>query len=165
MRLMAVCLIALYISFALLFFLFCYISGWVPLFAVSPILVFILVGLTWPRFFPDCYFEFGQGMLTLGYERRRGKKRREKVKIHIRDAEKIFPHSEGRVKLSGVKRIYDMSSSARAKERVCILYFGCAYVFDTTPTLSRLLVSYAADGCADELEKHLKANKTLHKGE
>ena len=160
-RLLALGLIALYISVAVLYFLFCYISGWIPLFAISPILLSVLIYFTWGRCFPDCYFEFYRGTLSVGYEAGRRKIRREKVKIHIKDADKIYPVGTGRVKFSGSVRVCDMSSSSMTEGRVCILWDGGgrAVLLDTTPALLKLLVSHAAEGCADELADYLRKSK------
>ncbi|MBQ7363136.1 MAG: hypothetical protein IJW48_01660 [Clostridia bacterium] len=115
----------------------------------------MLIYFTWRRSAPDCYFEFRSGTLSLGIEAGRRRARREKIRIHVKEAERICPAGPGRVKLSGVSRMYDMSSSSSVSERVCIVYDGgrTAVVFDTTPALSRLLVSYSSN--ADELSAHL----------
>ncbi len=154
---LAICLVALYAAALVLYFLFCYISGWVPLFAISPILLVILIYFTWRRAFPDCYFEFKEGTLSLGYEMGKRRARREKIKIRIKDAEKIYPQEPGRAEFSDVKRVCDMSSSKRSQNRVCVISNGTAVIFDTTPALTRLLVLHAGEGCVNELSNYLKS--------
>ncbi len=155
----AVGLILLYVVFTVGYFLLCYISGWIPLYAIAPILISMLIYFTWRRVLPDCYFEFRAGMLSLGYEMGRKRIRREKLKIHVKEADRIYPVGVGRVKLEGMERVFDISSSVTAPNRVCIIFGGgrTAAVFDMTPALSRLLVSYSEH--ADELADYIKQGK------
>ena len=164
-RLLAIGLILLYVAFTVGYFLLCYISGWIPLFAIVPILLWMLIYFTWRPAFPDVYFEFSKGELSVGHEVGKRRIRREKLRIRVKEATDIFKLDTGRVKLNGYKEFYDMSSSADAKDLLCVVWQGgeCALLFDGTPQLMRLLVSYCPN--AEKLAEYLKANKTLHKGE
>ena len=164
-RALAAGLIFLYVAFSVGFFLLCYISGWIPLFAILPLLLWMLVYFTYIPLFPDVYFEFSRGYLSIGYETGKKKIRREKIRIHVKEAANIYRLDAGRVELNGVERLYDMSSSISAKERICIVIEEGkrAVVIDATPQLMKLLASYCPR--AEGLAEYLKANKTLHKGE
>ena len=164
-RFLAVGLIALYVLFAVGCFFLCYVSGWIPLFAVLPIFLWMLVYFTWRPSFPDRYFEFSKGYLSLGYETGKKRIRREKMRIHVKEATKIYRLGTGRVKLNGTETVLDFSSSENAKDRVCIITEEGkrAVIVDATPALIKLLASYCPN--AEGLAEYIKANKTLHKGE
>jgi hypothetical protein len=59
-------MICLYVVFVLAYFLFCYISRIIPLFAMAPIFLYILYLFTWRLVKYDCYWEFRSGELTAG---------------------------------------------------------------------------------------------------
>ena len=63
-------LIFIYIAFAVGFFVFCCTTGFVPLFAVCPIFLWILVFFTWPLVKFDIVYTFAHGTLTFYKEYR-----------------------------------------------------------------------------------------------
>ena len=61
-----VALVFLYAAFVGGFFGLCYYTRIIPLFAVCPIFLWMLVFFTWRSVSYDYYFEFRSGILTVG---------------------------------------------------------------------------------------------------
>ncbi|MBP3583981.1 MAG: hypothetical protein J6K44_08050, partial [Clostridia bacterium] len=59
-------MLVLYIAVAIIYFAVCCITKLLPLIAIEPILIWILVFFTWKYVSYDCYFVFDAGMLELG---------------------------------------------------------------------------------------------------
>ena len=157
-RIIAALLLAMYVAFGMLFFLFCYITRFIPLFAISPIAISMLVYFTWSRSLPDVYYEFRAGMLSVGTVRGRQRVHREKYRIHVKDAERIFHVGRGRVELDSDISVSDMSSSMTCEERVGIVFSDGgrrAVILDTTPELVRVLTSFSKN--SGELSDYLKS--------
>ena len=137
-----------YVSFVGAYFAAVYISRFIPLFALCPVALWILIYFTWPLVSYDCYFEFAKGTLVLGKQRRKRKQtaRIPVVEIKVREAEQIYRIPVGRVKLSNVSRCYDFSESVNSKERIAVLFTKdgkkCAAIAECTPALVKLLSSY-----------------------
>lgn len=138
-----------YVLFVAAFFLVVYFTRLIPLFALCPVALWIIIYFTWPYLNFDYYFEFRAGVLVLGTERkrRRGRKRSPKLEIRVKDAEKICPIPAGRVKLSGVHKCYDYSGTKRSDKRLEIVYASngkrCAAILECTPALAKMLRSYS----------------------
>lgn len=141
-------MVLFYLAAAVGYFLFCYISRFIPLFALCPILIWILVFFTWGLVGYDVYCELSRGELSVGRERRgrSGKKRKQILSVHVRDAIDILPVAPGRVKLNGVDVLVDLSSSSKREGRVAVLFATkggtTAVVIDATGHLVRLLMTY-----------------------
>ena len=69
-------MIALYALFFGGLFAFCCITRIIPLFAIGPLLTFILYLCTWRFVSYDCYFEFKMGVIELGHVRLKKSERR-----------------------------------------------------------------------------------------
>ena len=153
--LMRALFVLLYLLFAVGYFGRCYFSRFIPMFALCPIFVWMLVYFTWRYVSHDYYFEFRSGLLTLGTLMRKKKRqvKTKKVEIRVKEAEKIMPLPSGRVKLSGVTKLIDFSGSVRSDKRIAVIYNTqkgrCALVIECTPPLLKLIFSYY--GKTDEL--------------
>ena len=140
-------MICLYILFVLGAFILCVQSGFVPVFAVVPLLLYILVLCTWRLVKYDCYVEFKLGTLELGKIKinKFGRRRFPKIAITVRDAESIFPFKD-KTLLEGVKRVYDYSESQSSDKRICIIFEKSgersAAIFEGTARIASLLSAF-----------------------
>jgi hypothetical protein len=143
--------VLMYIAFVAAFFAVCYFTKLIPIFALCPVFLWMLVFFTWKYVNYDYFFEFKTGTLTLG--RIAGKKkvpsRKPKLEIHVKDAERIVPISAGRVKFSDVKHVYDFSGSIASDKRIAVVFVKngvtCAAVLECTKALARLITIYNKD--------------------
>ena len=151
MKLLKLLLILSYIAFVGVFFLFCYLTRIVPLFAVCPIFLWMLVYFTWGLVSFDVYYTFNHGEMVFGkYKTKKGvQKRRPCLSLKAQDAYLAAPFDESfdRAELDGVKRIFDYSSSSRSSKLIIII-FDCkekrsAVIFDGTKRVSTLLSSFS----------------------
>ena len=80
-----------YVLFVALYFLIVYFTRLIPLFALCPVALWILIYFTWPIISYDFYFEFRTGTLTVGTEARRKRrtKRSPKLAVQVKYADKI----------------------------------------------------------------------------
>ena len=147
-RLQRALMITLYVVFTLAYFLFCYISRINTLFAIAPILVYILYLLTWRFVKYDCYWEFRSGLLSAGIirSRRSGKERRPTVSLTVSNAIDIFALTDSS-KLSDVKRRFDFSEAFDSDKRICVIFDHegekAALIIEGTAKLAKLLAAYS----------------------
>ena len=138
-------MLAGYFAFIIIYFLVCYISRVIPLFAVAPLFLWIIIYFTWHRVNPECYAELGAGKLTVGYTKRQknGRQREAVVVITIKEARYIMPATEYD---PGKKRVVDLSSSSTSPRRVAIEPADGESVvyFDSTYKMNALLAHYPA---------------------
>lgn len=136
-----------YVLFILGFFIFCMSTKLLPLFAIGPLLLYILVLCTWRLVKHDYYLEFSTGNLTAGVIKvsKQGRRKMARVSVHIKDAEEIAPYT-GRSMLAGIRKIYNYSSSERVEKRICIIFSergaSCALIVDWSERLASLLTSF-----------------------
>jgi hypothetical protein len=141
-------LISAYIAFVGAFFAVVMITKLIPIFALCPILLWMLIFFTWKYVSYDFYFEFREGNLQLGriMGSKNGRKKIPTVRVHIKEADFIAPYDEGRERLSGVKKIYDCSASESSDKRILILFEEkgerCAVIFEGTAKIARLCASF-----------------------
>lgn len=147
-KLLRMTAIAGYIAFVLAYFLICYATRMIPVFAIAPILTWILIFFTWSYVKYDYYFEFKTGMLELGRITggKKGRKRQPKLTIHAKDAEFIGPYSEYQEKAKEADVIYDFSASQGSENRIIILFNNkgkrAAAIFEGTAKIANLLASF-----------------------
>jgi hypothetical protein len=150
---------ALYALFEVAFFLVCYITRVIPLFALCPVFLWILVFFTWRYVSFDYYLEFHSGILDIGTVRggSRGRKKKLLHSVKVKDA--LFAaRYKNPEELGDVKHIYDYSSSKKALDRIAlVLEDGARYalIFDSTTKLAGLIASYCPRG------KELKGQKFI----
>ena len=145
LRLKKTLLLIGYFAFILVYFLVCYISRVIPLFAVAPLFLWMLVYFTWHRVNPECYAELTAGKLTMGYTKRakNGRTREAVLVITLQEARYVMPATEYD---PGKKRVIDLSSSTLSPRRVAIETADGETVvyFDSTYKINALLAHYPA---------------------
>lgn len=152
-------MIFLYIAFFGVFFLLCYLTRIIPLFAICPLITFILYLCTWRFVSYDCYFEFKAGTLELGHVRQKKSERRKspRLKIEIKKAVYAALFSEAEERLSNVKKTYDFSESRKSPHRIAVIFLEkgeeAAAVFEGTAKVANLIASFCENG------KSLKGKK------
>ncbi len=141
-----------YIVFVLGFFLFCFITRIVPLFAVCPMFLWILIFFTWPLVKFDIVYTFEHGTLTFYKEYRwlKGKKRAELLRLRMQEAQRVSPYTGER--LEG--KIYDFSSSRNASSLVFIIGKDkdghvVSVIFDSIERVNKLLCSFAKEASSE----------------
>ena len=138
-----------YIAFVALSFLAVYYTRIIPLFALCPLVLWILVYFTWPYISYDYYFEYQRGTLTVGTVTRRRHRicRIPKLAIQVNTAEKIYPLGCQIEKPAVVKRYYDFSASKASDRRIVILFENngemCMCLFECTQALAKILRHYS----------------------
>ena len=144
-------MISLYVIFFIAFFIFCYITRIIPLFAVAPLLLYILVLLTWRLVKYDIFWQFSKGKLDIGKIKtsRFGTRRKTVTSIHIKDAQLITVY-EGAHQYRGIKRVYDFSESKSSDNRIIIIYIEegrtCCAIIEATARLAKILSAFS-DKC------------------
>ncbi len=97
------------------FFLVCYITRLIPVFALCPLLLWVLVFFTWRYVSIEYKYTVEAGMLRL-YTVYGGKLVKETASLHIKEASGFVPIRESREQLDafGAKITYDLLSSESA---------------------------------------------------
>ena len=143
------------------FFILCYFTRIIPLFALAPFLLWIIVFFTWKYVSYDCYYEFKAGMLELGNIKvsKSGRRKTPILNIHVKDALYIAPYDESSERISDIKKIYDFSESQTSPHRIAMIFERngqvCATVFEGTAKIAKLLSSFCQNA------KNLK-DRTFH---
>ena len=143
-------LIVGYVLFVLAFFLVCYITRFIPVFAICPLVCWILVFFTWRLVSFDVYYTFEHGHMEFGKVKRRksGNIRRPTLKIDVQKAvlATSYENAVKTEKYKTVKCIYDYSSTKTSKNLLMIIFqTGSkreAVIFENTPKLQKLLTRY-----------------------
>ena len=143
-------LIFAYAAFVIAFFLVCYVTRIIPLFAICPLITWIIVFFTWRLVSYDVYFTFEHGNMELGRVRvtRRGSQRKPKLTIQVKGARLIAPLDlvREREEFKKVKIRHDYSSYRASSNLAVIIFEGNrgdeAVIFENTPKLAKLLVRY-----------------------
>ena len=156
LRLKKILLICLYVAFFGGFFAFCVGTRLVPLFAVAPILLWILIFFTWPLVKFDISYTFERGELRFCkvYNSLRGRKEKPIVSIKVSSATRIAPYRDESLDAS----VIDLSSSLSSDHRVVLEYrdaknISRAIIFDVTERVEKLLCSFNR-AASDELRKN-----------
>lgn len=139
-------MIIAYALFTIGFFIFC--MSVIPyLFAIGPLLLYILVLCTWRLVKFDCYWEFGGGMLRVGKIKvdKNGRRKLPRLEIHVKEALDIgYYESQGQ--LASAERIYDYSESPISDKRIYIIFKEgdktSAVIIEGTARLGSLLTSF-----------------------
>ena len=161
-RLGRILMISAYVLYLVAFFLVCYLTRIIPVFALAPLTLWIIVFFTWKLVSYDCYFEFKSGMLELGTVKvnKKGIRRQTpKVSIHIKEAISATVFNPASDDLKTCETVYDLSSSAKSDKRILIVFEKdgkrCAAIFEGTAKVANLIASFCQNG------KSLKG-QTLH---
>ena len=112
-------LIAGYTLFAAVYFVICYISAFIPVVALLPLFLWILIFFTWRYVSVDCCWTFESGAMTFTtvYARRSRRIRRVRLNCRVSDALQI------RACTGAVRggRGLDFRSSVHAPDGVCMV--------------------------------------------
>lgn len=154
-------MIAGYAAFLLGFFIFCMVTKILPIFAIGPLALYIIVLCTWRLVKFDCYWEFGTGALEIGKvgQTKSGRRKSPKVRIQIKDAIEIG-HFKDRSSLGEIAKFYDYSESPSSEKRLYIIFDEggkrCCAIVEATARLASLLVSFCerADKSIKSLALH-----------
>ncbi len=157
LRLKKILLICLYVAFFGGFFAFCVGTRIVPLFAVAPIFLWMLVFFTWPLVKFDIFYTFEHGELKFCkvYTSLRGRKKKMLVCVKVSSATRIAPYHDESLNAS----VCNLASSISSDHRVVLEYrddkdISHAIIFDTTERIAKLLCSFNR-AASDELRRNL----------
>lgn len=145
-------MISLYVVFAGAFFLFCFLTRLIPVFAMCPLFLLVLVICTWRFVSYDYYFEFKSGTLELGAVRQKKSERKKfpKLTIHVKDAKLIKAYDEAVEDVKNIKDIYNFSASENSPHRIAVVFEKggkeCLAIFEGTAKVANLLASYCENG-------------------
>ena len=161
-RLARTLMICAYAAYLIVFFLVCYLTKFIPVFALAPLSLWIIIFFTWKLVSYDCYFEFKSGMLELGTVKvnKKGERRQKPlVTIHVKEALCAEVYDPSSFDLSSVKTVYNLSASESSDKRIVIVFekngVRCAAIFEGTAKIANLISSFCGSG------KSLKG-KLLH---
>lgn len=150
LRAAKVLLIFAYLVFVIAYFLVCYITRFIPVFALCPVFTWILVFFTWRCVSFDVYYTFNHGDMEFGkvQRRKRASRRRPKLKVNVRSAILIAPYSEAITtdEYRSATKKYDFSSCSASQDRLVAVFRDTdtiAVIFEKTPAVISLLRSYA----------------------
>ena len=150
-----------YIVFVTLYFIFCFTTRIIPLFAVCPIFLWILVFFTWPLVKFDYRYTIEHGELSFYKEYRglKGRKRQLLLFTKVQQASRIAPYTGE--KLEG--RIYDFSSSSSASSLVFLEGKDengevFSVIFDSIERVNKLLCAFAKEN-SSELRSYVYNSK------
>lgn len=148
-RVNRVLMICFYVLYIVGFFIFATTSGFIPLFAIGPLTLYIIVLCTWRLVVPEFYVEFKIGTLYLGKVKstKHGRRRMPKISVIVKDALEVFEYT-GKSQLREAKKVYDYSESPTSDKRICVIYddkgIKSAVIFEGTAKLASLLSSFCA---------------------
>lgn len=141
-----------YILFLVAFFLVCYLTKLIPVFAIAPILLWMIIFFTWRYVSYECYFEFKSGVLELGIVRqsKRGKKSKCLVSIRVKEAISASVYNSQTDDLSSYSKVYNFSASESSDKRIIIVFEKdgnrCAAIFEGTARVANLIASFSPCG-------------------
>lgn len=143
-----VALVIAYVAFAVAFFMVCYITRVIPVFAMCPLFLWIFIFFTWRFVSYEVYYTFNHGQMELGRMklRRRRQVRTAVLRLDVKTVTAIMPSADAKIGAGRVKRRYDFSAKASSDELVILLpgkRGSMAVILESTPKLKKLLLSYA----------------------
>jgi len=141
-----------YVLFVGVFFLACYISRLVTLFALCPIATWVLIFFTWRLVSYDVYYAFEQGKLEIGKIRVRksGRSKTPKISINSHNIIYIGLYNEEKSR-EALSHITPQNYSERlSNENSLLIIFSdgsrdCAVIIEAIPQLLRLLKSFSRE--------------------
>ncbi len=152
-------LISAYVAFVTLFFLVCYMTRVIPVFAMCPLFLWMLIFFTWRLVSYDVYYTFNHGDMELGRVKlkRRKQVRTAVLKIDVRRVT-VIAQSGGAsaTRVRGARR-YDFSARSSADELVMLLpgkRRKLSVTLEATPKLKKLLLSYAKGADTSGMSTH-----------
>ena len=151
MRILKYLLIVGYVLFVALYFLICYITRLIPLFALCPLITWIMVYFTWHYVSYDVYYTFEHGVMEFGKVKKRKKERVRipVIKLRTQEALAVMPYRTAleSADLKNVRHIHDFSHKLSSENLIAIIYQtdkgNEAVIFESIPNLPRLLKKYS----------------------
>ena len=148
-----VLLVMLYVLFVVGFFLFCYISRIIPLFALCPFVTWVLVFFTWRLVSFDVYYTFEHGRLEVGKMRdvKNSRIKKPVLTVECKNISYVYRYSDALAsgKLVGVK-LFNFSQSLSSCNSIVIISDNgegvFAVVVEATDRLIKLLKSFVKVG-------------------
>ena len=143
------------------FAVFCAITRIWPIFALCPLLFYILYLCTWRFVSYDSYFELKEGVLELGNIKLKKSDRKKFPKLNLRakEAKLIAAYDEVAEQVKNIKTVYDFSESKLSPHRIALVFDKdgkeCLAIFEGTAKAAKILASLCENG------KSLKG-KTFH---
>ena len=145
-------LVALYTLFVITYFVICYVSGFIPVFALCPVFVWMLVYFTWRYVKFDVYYTFEHGNIEIGrmVPTKNGKK---KLPRHTFNYNSIIFANDYKIvnntdMIDNVK-CYDYSNSIKSDKNIIIAFKTDnqekAVIVEAIPAFQRLLKSYVKE--------------------
>ena len=138
-----------YVLFVGAFFLACYITRIIPLFAICPVVTWVVIYFSWRLVSYDVYYTFEHGHMEIGKVtvRKNGNIKAPKIKLEVKDAILIAPLSVARDREEYKSaRTIDYSSYRASQNLVAIVYESRkgveTVIVENTPKLSKLLARY-----------------------
>ena len=136
-----------YVLFAAGYFIAAYLSGFIPLVAILPLLLWILVYFTYRYVKPEYKYEISEAYLK--FYRIYGKKAKEVTRIRICDADFIIPLESAITEIQrySPSRTYSAIPSKDSTDLYVILYKNdsqdaCAFMFKATAEALKCLKFY-----------------------
>ena len=152
-RLARTLMICGYVLYLVAFFLVCYLTRVIPVFAIAPLTLWIIIFFTWKLVKYDCYFEFKSGTLELGTVKINKKGNRNKnprLRIHVKEALSAALYDPASDDLKTVEKVYDFSESQRSDKRILIVFEKDgkrqAAIFEGTAKVANLIASFCENG-------------------
>ena len=140
-------LILFYILFVLAYFLLIFLTRMIPLGALIPIALWILVFFTWKYACQEYKYEISGSEMTFSVIY--GRKAKLKTKIHVNEAEMIMPldSADEAIKSYAPVRIYNARPKKNDPDAYAVLYRDregkrCLFVFKATDEALRLMRMY-----------------------
>lgn len=142
--------IVFYFAFFGAFFAFCAITGWWPLFGVSPLLAWMLVFFTWRYVSYDVYYTFNHGQMEFGKVKvkKSSRHRNATLSVTVNDAKLIAPYDVAVEceQFKNVKYVFDYFSHSSSQNRIALVFNkdgkDCAVIFEGTDRVAALLHSF-----------------------
>ena len=140
-------LILFYIIFVLAYFLLIFLTRMIPLGALIPIALWILIFFTWKYACQEYKYEISGSEISFSVLY--GRKAKPKTKIHINEAESIIPLAvaDDAIKSFAPQRIYDAKQKKNDPDTYAMLYRDregkrCLFVFKATDEALRFIRIY-----------------------
>jgi hypothetical protein len=141
-----------YAVFVASFFGICYVTRLVPVFAVCPLVTWILIHFTWQYVSYDVYYTFEHGHFVFGKIKRgrSGKMRSAIIELDVQRAILVASYQQvvKSREYNNANRVYNLASTLSSENLLGIVYERDGKVnvviFENTPKLARLLPKYSS---------------------
>ena len=142
-----VLMICAYLAFVGGFAVFCAVTRIWPIFAICPLLLYVLYLCTWRFVSYDSYFELKEGVLELGNIKLKKSDRKKfpKVRVRAKEARLIAAYDEVSEEVKSIKSVIDLSESQTSPHRIALVYDNkgeeTLVIFEGTAKVAKILSS------------------------